>query len=152
MFKICAIFLTLLTFVSCIKSKRVSVDSSRLEVSDSDLSFNVEKLESEPGKTVAFKLVNGLRNEKLRFYLLNQGEDPILVQHLKVQQGEVPKEYVYFSSQEVSPKSEIEVTFEAPESEGTYAYVGVSAVPRETMVGHLIVQKKQEVNLEKEEL
>lgn len=108
------------------------------------MAFSVEELKTEPGKEVRFSLFNGLKKEKLRFYLLKFGEDPILVQHLKAQQGDVPEEYFLFESKDIEPNTSVEVSFNAPGVEGVYSYVGVSDLPRETMAGRLVVEKKVE--------
>ena len=112
------------------------------------MAFSVEELKTEPGEAISFDLFNGLSEEKLRFYLLKDGEDPILVQHIKAQQGGVPKDYYIFESKDIEPNTELKVSFTAPGEEGTYAFVGVGETPRETMVGRLIVKKKKEVALE----
>jgi len=119
------------------------LQGGKLKVSQSDMAFSVEEMTKEPGAEVTFDLVNDLKDEKLRFYLLKDGEDPIVVQHIKAQQGGVPPEYFLFESSDVEPGQEIKVTFNAPVVEGVYSFVGVGATPRESLVGRLIVEKKQ---------
>jgi hypothetical protein len=107
------------------------------------MAFSLEELRKEPGEEVTFDFVNDLDDEKLRFYLLRNGEDPILVQHIKAQQGGVPKEYFLFESPDVDPGKEIKVTFKAPLKEGVYSFVGVGETPRESLVGRLVVKTKK---------
>ena len=54
-----------------------------LVVSQNDLAFSVEEVTKEPGEEISFNFVNKLKDEKLRFYLLKNNEDPIVVQHIK---------------------------------------------------------------------
>lgn len=136
----------------CLPKKNASGDVSEIKVSSGDKAFSIEELKSEPGKKISFKLFNGLKKEKLKFYLLRNGEDPIVVQHIKAQQGNVPEEYYLFESTDIEPNTDLEVSFEAPLEEGVYSFVGVSDIPRETMVGRLVVAKKEEQSLDKKEL
>ncbi len=135
--------LTLIFLSACMPKKSVISEISKIRVSNGDMAFSVEELKTDPGKRVSFDLFNGLKKEKLKFYLLKNGEDPILVQHIKAQQGQVPREYFLFESKDIEPNTSLEVSFKAPTKEGIYAYVGVSNFPRETMVGRLIVEKKK---------
>ncbi len=139
----------LIFLFGCLPKKNAIKDPSKIKVLNGDMVFSVEELKTDPGKRVSFNLFNGLKKEKLRFYLLKSGEDPILVQHIKVQQGQVPREYFLFESKDIKPNTSLEVSFNAPVKEGVYAYVGVSNFPRETMVGRLIVEKKEQ-NKDKE--
>lgn len=119
------------------------LNGGKLVVSQNDMAFSVEEVTKEPGEEITFDFVNKLKNEKLRFYLLKDSEDPIVVQHLKAQQGGVPKEYYIFESSDVEPGGAIKVTFKAPLKEGVYSFVGVGEVPREGLVGRLVVAKKE---------
>lgn len=141
---LCLIFNSL---TACWKSKSgtsvTSLDGGKLKVSQNNMAFSVEELKKEPGEEISFDFVNELKDEKLRFYLLKNGEDPIVVQHIKAQQGGVPKEYYIFESLDVEPGQEIKVTFKAPLKEGVYSFVGVGETPRDSLVGRLIVAKKE---------
>jgi len=117
----------------------------KIKVSQNDMAFSVEEFKKEPGEEVTFDFINDLEDEKLRFYLLKDGEDPVVVQHIKAQQGGVPKEYFLYESLDVEPGQEIKVTFKAPLKEGVYSFVGVGRTPRESLVGRLVVAKKVEV-------
>lgn len=143
--KILFICLIAVLGTACLPQKKAAEDVSKIKVSNGDMAFSIEELKTEPGQAISFDLFNGLKKEKLKFYLLKDGEDPILVQHIKAQQGDVPKEYFLFESEDIEPNTSVAVSFDAPKEEGIYAYVGVSDLPRETMVGRLIVEKKIEV-------
>ncbi len=132
----------------CLPKKNTKDDVSKIKILNGDMAFSVEELTSEPGDKVSFNLFNGLKKEKLKFYLLRSDEDPIVVQHLKAQQGEVPEEYFIFESKDIEPNTSLDISFDAPKEEGVYAYVGVSDLPRETMVGKLVVEKREPVEKE----
>lgn len=139
---ICLIFILCSCFNSKSKSAQEAFKKGKISISKNDMAFSIEELKKEPGEEVSFDLLNGLVAEKLRFYLLKDGEDPIVVQHIKAQQGGVPDDYYIFESSDIEPGEELKISFKAPEKEGIYAFVGVGDVPRETLVGRLIVEKK----------
>jgi len=130
----------------CWKKKTESGDNllngGKLVVSQNNMAFSIDEVTKEPGEEISFDFVNKL-DEKIRFYLLKDNEDPIVVQHLKAQQGGVPKDYFLFESSDVDPGTELKVTFKAPTKEGVYSFVGVGEVPRESLVGRLVVVKKE---------
>ncbi len=150
---ISTICLFLMLTTGCSPKNNAHGDVSEIKVSSGDQAFSVEELKSAPGEEVSFKLFNGLKKEKLRFYLLRNGEDPIVVQHIKAQQGSVPPEYYLFKSNDIDPNTGLDLSFKAPSKEGVYSFVGVSDSPKETMVGRLIVAKvvlkKEDQDLEK---
>jgi len=141
---ICLVFVSL---SGCWTSKNQKTtdlpNGGDLVVSQNDLAFSVEEVTKEPGEEISFNFVNKLKDEKLRFYLLKNNEDPIVVQHIKAQQGGVPKEYFLFESPDVEPGQEVKVEFQAPLKEGVYSFVGVGATPRESLVGRLVIAKKE---------
>ncbi len=122
-----------------------SVDSSVLSIKRSSKSFSKNRFSFLPGEKVSLKLFNGLSDQDVVFYILKEGEDPTLVQHLKVQQGDLPEEYFYFKGDKVAPKSEITLDFTAPNEEGDYYFVGIGDLPMDSLYGKLSIQKPQEV-------
>lgn len=146
-----AILSIVLTQVGCWKKNKELSDKG-IKVTQSDQAFSVDYVEVEPGDRVSFKLFNGLKDEALKFVLLKTGEDPVLVQHIKAQQGKIPADYFLYESGEISPSKELEISFKAPKEEGEYAYVGVSNQPREGLTGRLVVKKKEKPNPDEEEI
>jgi len=118
-------------------------DADVLSIQRSTQSFSKSRYSFEPGEKVSLKFFNGLTDQSVAFYILNEGEDPTLVQHLSLQQGGLPEEYFYFKGDKILPKTEVTIDFTAPSEEGDYYFVGIGDMPIEGLYGKLSIKSIQ---------
>lgn len=119
---------------------RVRTDADVLSIQKSTQSFSKNRYSFKPGEKVSLKFFNGLTDQSVAFYILNEGEDPTLVQHLSLQQGELPKEYFFFRGEKILPKTETTIDFTAPDEEGDYYFVAIGDMPIEGLYGKLSIK------------
>jgi hypothetical protein len=138
----CAMFVCLEACNSGLFGWGTKVKKGELSVSENDHSFSVPTIELSPKESFSFKVSNNLKKEAFEFVLLDKGEDPILVQHLAMQTGELPKSYYLYKSEKIEPGESLKVVFDSPERPGKYYYVALSESPKDSLFGTLIVREE----------
>lgn len=111
-----------------------------LSVRDGNLTFSKDRLSYGPDEPVTLKFFNGLRDQAVQFFLLRKGEDPILVQHINIQKGEIPDEYFIYKTDKVDPRGTADISFKAPSETGDYFYVGITTQAADSLIGKLTVR------------
>lgn len=123
------------------------VASNHIVVHENDFTFHPNEISVLAGESFSKTVSNKMKNEKLIFYLLKKDEDPLLVQQLKIQKGDVPSDYFLYKSEEIAPQTQLQVQFIAPEEKGLYYYVGISDSVKDSLFGTLIVKPKESKNI-----
>lgn len=119
----------------------------QIVVHENDYTFHPNKITITAGESFSKTVTNKLKTEALTFYLLKKDEDPLLVQQLKVQKGDVPEDYFLFKSDEIAPQSALKIEFNAPKEKGVYHFVGISDSPKESLYGTLKVSTAESESL-----
>ena len=137
------IFYALLVFTSgC--SIGGSGKKTELKVFENNHTFSIPEIKLKTEDTFSFLVSNGLKAESFEFVVLNDGEDPILVQHLYQQSGELPESYYLFKSRPIEPGQSERVKFKTPSEPGRYHYVALSGSPKDSLFGTLIIESDVE--------
>jgi hypothetical protein len=113
-----------------------------LKVYENNHAFSIGEIKLHSNETFSYTISNGLTEESFEFVLLKDGEDPILVQHLAQQSGELPESYYFFKSEPIGPGMSKKIKFQAPSKPGLYHYVALSGTPKDSLFGTLVVEPK----------
>jgi len=120
------------------------VKQGELRVHEDNHAFSIGEIKLSLNETFSYTVSNGLEKESFEFVLLKNGEDPILVQHLVQQSGELPESYYIFKSEPIEPGTSKKIKFEAPSKPGRYHYVALSGSPKDSLFGTLVVESSVE--------
>ena len=116
------------------------IKQGELKVYENNRAFSIREIKLSSNETFSYTVSNGLETEAFEFVLLKDGEDPILVQHLVQQSGELPGSYYIFKSELIEPGKSKKIKFEAPTKPGRYYYVALSDSPKDSLFGTLVVE------------
>jgi len=117
---------------------------SEIRVYENNHTFSVSEIKLSLNESFNYTVSNDLESEAFTFLLLKNGEDPILVQHLAQQSGELPESYYIFKSEPIAPGTSKEIKFKAPSKPGRYHYIALSDSPKDSLFGTLVVEASPE--------